>query len=132
GDATACRALIESLGAQAAPLDHDLVVHCPEIEPFADVWRRVHHRVTRAFDAPRLYANAINRAFVPSAERCAELLTAQARTTVVFHATIEQAYADGVRAFVELGPRAACSSWIRETLGTRPHLSCAIDGSSGA
>lgn len=132
GDAAACRAFIDALGAQAAPIGHDLVVHCPEIETFSDVWRRVHHRTTRAFAAPRMYANAINRAFVPSDEACAELLTAQARTTVVFNATIEQAYADGVRGFVELGPRSACTGWIRETLGTRTHVACTLDGSSGA
>jgi acyl transferase domain-containing protein/3-hydroxymyristoyl/3-hydroxydecanoyl-(acyl carrier protein) dehydratase/1-acyl-sn-glycerol-3-phosphate acyltransferase len=131
GDAAACRALIDALGAQAAPIGHDLVVHCPEIEPFAEVWRRVHHRTTRTFAAPRLYANAINRAFVPSDEACAELLTAQARTTVLFHKTLEQAYADGVRGFVELGPRAACSGWIREVLGRRPHVASALDGTSG-
>lgn len=132
GEASACEAIIAALGAQAAPIHHDLVVHCPELGPFADVWYRVHHRRTRAITAPRMYANAINRVFVPSDDRCAELLTAQACNTVVFDATIEQAYADGVRTFVELGPRGACSGWIREILHTRPHVACALDGATGS
>ena len=132
GTDAACRALIAQLGARATPLGHDLLVHCPELDPFAAEWYAVHHRATRAIAAPRLYANAINAPFVPTSERCAELLLAQARDTAVFDATVERAYADGVRVFIELGPRAACTNWIGEILGTRPHCAVSLDGTRGS
>jgi acyl transferase domain-containing protein/3-hydroxymyristoyl/3-hydroxydecanoyl-(acyl carrier protein) dehydratase/1-acyl-sn-glycerol-3-phosphate acyltransferase len=132
GTAAACRALLSRLGAAATPLGHDLLVHCPELEPFAAAWYAVHHRTTQPITTPRLYANALHAPFQPTAERCAENLLAQARDTAVFDATVERAYADGVRVFVELGPRAACSGWIDEILGDRPHLACAFDGTRGS
>ena len=131
GEDAACRELVSSLGARAVPINHDLVVHCPELEPFADTWYRVHHRDTQPITTPRLYANAVNRSFAPTAHRCAEMLTEQARHTVIFDATVKQAHEDGVRCFVELGPRNACSGWIREILGDEPHVACAVDGTRG-
>ena len=59
------------------------------------------------------------------------MLTEQARHTVIFDATVKQAHEDGVRCFVELGPRNACSGWIREILGDEPHVACAVDGTRG-
>ncbi len=131
GEDAACRELVSSLGARAVPINHDLVVHCPELEPFADTWYRVHHRDTQPITTPRLYANAVNRSFAPTAHRCAEMLTEQARHTVIFDATVKQAHEDGVRCFVELGPRNACTGWIREILGDQPHVACAVDGTRG-
>ncbi len=132
GTTDACRALLKRVGAAAVPLGHDLLVHCPELEPFAAAWYAVHHRTTHAVTSPRLYANALNAPFVPTAERCAENLLAQARDTAVFDATVERAYRDGVRVFVELGPRAACAGWIHDILGDRPHAACALDGTRGS
>jgi len=132
GSDEACRALIAKLGARSTPLGHDLLVHCPELEPFAADWYAVHHRPTQSITTPRLYANAINAPFVPTSERCAELLLAQARDTAVFSATVERAYADGVRVFIEMGPRSACTAWIGEILGARPHCAVSLDGSRGS
>ena len=39
GEDRACRELIAALGAPAVAINHDLVVHCPELEPFAGTWR---------------------------------------------------------------------------------------------
>ena len=46
---------------------------------------------------------------------------------------IEQAYADGVRVFVEHGPRGLCSGWIKRILGDRDHVAVPLDvaGRSG-
>jgi acyl transferase domain-containing protein len=132
GDDEICKALIAELGASAVPINHDLLVHCVELEPFAQTWYDVHHRTTNTFDTPRLYANAVHGVFTPTADRCAEMLTTQARSMVEFHPTVERAYADGVRTFVELGPRAACTGWIDDILGERPHTAAAVDGTRGS
>ena len=131
GTEAACRALLDALGARATPLGHDLLVHCAELEPFAKAWYDVHHRKTTAITSPRLYANALNASFIPSSDKCAENLLGQARSTAVFDATVERAYADGVRVFVELGPRAACAAWVSEILGDQVHVSVALDGVHG-
>src|SRR5262249_48594588 len=41
---------------------------------------------------------------------------------------IERAYADGVRVFLEHGPQARCTGWIRQILNEREHLAVALDG----
>ena len=131
GDEAQCLAVIDALQASAVPIHHDLLVHCSELDPFAETWYAVHHRTTRSFTSPRLYANAINRAYEPSSDACATMLTTQARSLVRFHPTVAQAYADGVRTFLELGPRAACTAWIDHILKGRTHDSAAMDGSRG-
>ncbi|MCC7123839.1 MAG: acyltransferase domain-containing protein, partial [Acidobacteria bacterium] len=132
GDDEACRALINDLGASAVPINHDLLVHCPELEPFARTWYEVHHRKTRAFASPRLYANAVHGVYQPSADRCAEILTEQARSMVEFKPTVTRAYADGVRTFLEIGPRGACTGWIHDILENQPHTAVATDGTRGS
>jgi 3-oxoacyl-(acyl-carrier-protein) synthase/3-hydroxymyristoyl/3-hydroxydecanoyl-(acyl carrier protein) dehydratase/1-acyl-sn-glycerol-3-phosphate acyltransferase len=132
GDEHSCLALISALGAKAAPTDHDLLVHCPEVEGFAARWQAIHHRTTHGFSHPRLYANAVNRAYLPSSDACARMLTAQAVATVNMQATVERAWADGVRTFLEIGPKAACSGWIRRILEQKPHMVAAMDGRSGS
>src|SRR2546430_16480172 len=48
-----------------------------------------------------------------------------------FAGTVEQAWADGVRVFVEHGPKGLCTDWIRRTLGDREHLAVALDAPDG-
>jgi acyl transferase domain-containing protein len=47
----------------------------------------------------------------------------QALSGFDFPATINQAYEDGVRIFLEMGPHASCTRMIRTILKDRPHLS---------
>ncbi|MBM5816765.1 MAG: beta keto-acyl synthase [Cyanobacteria bacterium K_Offshore_surface_m2_239] len=132
GDEHSCLALISALGAKAAPTNHDLLVHCPEVEGFAAQWQAIHHRTTHGFSHPRLYANALNGVYAPSDEACARMLTAQAVATVDMQPTVERAWADGVRTFLEIGPKAACSAWIQRILAEKPHRVAAMEGRSGS
>lgn len=129
GPAEACRAVAESLGKGAGALMHQhLIVHASAMQPFAEKWRQLHTRpVSRIENGPRLYANAINAAYKPSKAKVADMLTRQAVTTVDFPATVRQAWEDGVRTFVELGPRDSLTQSIRLTLEGKPHLALATD-----
>lgn len=129
GPAEACRAVAESLGKGAGALMHQhLIVHASAMAPFAEKWRELHTRpVSRAENGPRLYANAINAAYKPTKAKVANMLTRQAVTTVDFPATVRQAWEDGVRTFVELGPRDSLTQSIRLTLEGKPHLAIAAD-----
>ncbi|MFN7164851.1 MAG: beta-ketoacyl synthase N-terminal-like domain-containing protein, partial [Hyphomonas sp.] len=128
GPADACRALCQRLGAGTGTLMHQhLVVHANAMKPFEDKWRELHTRpVSRASDV-RLYANAINASYTPTKARVADMLTRQAVATVDFPATIRQAWEDGVRTFVELGPRDTLTQSIAQILAGKPHLAVATD-----
>ncbi len=128
GPNEACRRLCETLGpAVGAKMHQHLVVHAKAMQPFAQTWRRLHTRPVSAVADIRLYANAINAAYEPDTDSVADMLTRQAVATVDFPATIRQAWEDGVRSFVELGPRDTLTSSIGQILAGKPHTAIATD-----
>ena len=128
GPGDACARVIERLGrARARPLDFDVVVHCPELEPYAQEWTRLHHRPTTPVPGVRFYGHARGGAYEVNDESVARALTDQAMRTVDFPAVIERAWADGVRVFVEHGPQGSCTDAIRAILGERPHVAVSLD-----
>jgi acyl transferase domain-containing protein/3-hydroxymyristoyl/3-hydroxydecanoyl-(acyl carrier protein) dehydratase len=128
GDPAACRRVIDAVpGATAIPLGLDMVIHCEAMAPFADTWRNIHTRETHDIPDIRFYTNAVNRAYVPTREAAAEAITRQALEPIDFPATILQAWEDGVRIFVEHGPRSILTAAVGKILGARPHLAVALD-----
>ena len=128
GPADACRAVCQRLGNGAGTLMHQhLIVHANAMKPFAKKWRELHTRPVSRVPSVRLYANAINAAYTPTKARVADMLTQQAVATVDFPATVRQAWEDGVRTFVELGPRDTLTQSIRQVLAGKPHLAIAAD-----
>src|SRR5205814_3407620 len=69
--------------------------------------------------------------YVPTAKAAADALTSQATGTMNFASAVERAWADGVRVFIEHGPKGLCTDWIRRTLGDREHLALALDAPDG-
>lgn len=128
GPAEACRALCLSLGPRAGTkMNQHLIVHAEAMKPFAETWRRLHTRKLHSGSNVRLYANAIHAAYEPTSDSAAEMLTAQAVATVDFPKTVEQAWRDGVRSFVELGPRDTLTRSLARILGDRPYVAIATD-----
>ncbi|MFF9126394.1 beta-ketoacyl synthase N-terminal-like domain-containing protein [Streptomyces sp. NPDC014889] len=128
GESRACAAVVARLGAdRAIELDYDLAAHAPELAEIREVWRRAHHQPTVDVPGVRFYSGATGQSYRPTAERAAEALTAQGLNTIDFAATVEQAWADGVRVFVEHGPRKLCTGWIKRVLGDRDHVAVALD-----
>lgn len=131
GEAGAVERVIASLdGGHAARIDYDIAAHCPEVGLYADDWRRLHSWPTRAVPDVRFYTHATGTHYVPSTESVAEALTIQAIQTIDLPRLVENAYADGVRIFVEHGPQGAVSGWIGRILGDRPHLAVSLDARS--
>jgi acyl transferase domain-containing protein len=95
--------------------------------PFADTWRSIHTRETYEVPGVRFYTNAGNRSYTPTKTVAAEAITQQAVEPIDFPATVLQAWEDGVRIFVEHGPRAILTGAIPKILGDRPHLAVALD-----
>ncbi|WP_162173759.1 beta-ketoacyl synthase N-terminal-like domain-containing protein [Hyphomonas johnsonii] len=128
GPSAACRAVADALGPRAGAAMHQhLIVHAKAMKPFEDQWRKLHTRPVSRVPGIRLYANAINASYTPTKARVADMLTRQAVDTVDFPPTIRQAYEDGVRTFVELGPRDTLSRAIPSILGDKSHVAVATD-----
>ncbi|MFJ7996122.1 beta-ketoacyl synthase N-terminal-like domain-containing protein [Streptomyces sp. NPDC096310] len=128
GESRACAATVARLGAdRAIELDYELAAHAPELSEVRTAWRAVHHRPTVDVPGVRFYSGATGQSYRPTAERAAEALTAQGLNTIDFAATVEQAWADGVRIFVEHGPRRLCTGWVKRVLGDRDHVAVALD-----
>ena len=111
---------------QAFHLDYDIAVHCPEVRQVESLWRKVHTRPVNPTGI-RLYGHGFGGAYEPTSDNIAQALYAQATQTIDFRQIINQAYADGVRIFVEHGPRSALRPWINATLGDRPHHVVSLD-----
>lgn len=128
GESGACAAVVARIGAdRAIELDYDIAAHAPELAEVREAWLAVHHRPTVDVPGVRFYSGATGQSYRPTAERAAEALTAQGLNTIDFAATVEQAWADGVRVFVEHGPRKLCTGWIKRVLGDREHVAVALD-----
>ncbi|MFE2943947.1 beta-ketoacyl synthase N-terminal-like domain-containing protein [Streptomyces sp. NPDC059255] len=128
GESRACGAVVARIGAdRAIELDYDLAAHAPELAEVHQAWRAAHHRPTVDVPGVRFYSGAGGESYRPTAERAAEALTAQGLNTIDFAATVERAWADGVRIFVEHGPRKLCTGWVKRVLGDRDHVAVALD-----
>ncbi|MBP2323425.1 PfaB family protein [Kibdelosporangium banguiense] len=129
GEAAGCERVVRRLGpGRALPLNYEIAVHAPELNEIREQWWHLHHRPTFEVPDVRFYSCATADWYSPTPEAAADALTAQAVSTVDFAATVERAWADGVRVFIEHGPQALCTGWIRRILGDREHLAVAMDG----
>ena len=134
GETAACERVVQRLGKQRTlPLGYEMAAHCPEVEEIRDAWWNLHHRAVSEVPGVRFYTNATNRSFSPTSASAADAITGQALRTLDFTKTVEQAWSDGVRVFIEHGPRGLCSGWIKRILGEREHLAVPLDvaGRSG-
>ena len=129
GDQDACQRVIESIGPRRCrPVSYNLACHVPEVgQAFHQQWLDVHTRAVTPMKGVRHYSNGTNSAYKVTTAACAKAITHQAEHTLDFPATIEAAYADGVRLFVEHGPAGACTNFISEILGEREHLAIQLD-----
>jgi PfaB family protein len=128
GQADACRRVVDKIGRQRCVENaNEIIAHHPAVKSWEAEWRAIHHRETQPVEGVRFYSNARGGAYAPDRETVADALTDQATGGVDFRRVVEAAWNDGVRIFVEHGPRNVCSGWIRSILGEREHLVVALD-----
>ena len=108
-------------------LGHDLAVHCSAVSDFKTSWYKLHHRPTVEPSHLKLYSNASNHAYAVNSDSVADALTCQAFEAVNFPRTIQQMWDDGVRIFVEHGPRQGLSQAVAQTLKGRDFIAVAYD-----
>lgn len=122
GDGKPIRAVIAELGCNAFFLDGVVTVHCDATRPVRRAYRDLHVFPTTPPQGIRFYSCAAAKAYDLNADSAADAILAQALNGFDFTATIEQAYADGIRIFLEMGPQASCTRMIGRILADRPHL----------
>lgn len=128
GPVEQCEELVKLLGADSGVMmNQHLIVHTPTLQPYADTWRAVHTRPTSNNSDVRVYSHGEYKSYKPTQENIADQITRQALQTIDFRKMVEQAYADGVRTFIELGPRDSLTSSVGKILGSRPHRALAVD-----
>lgn len=132
GEAESCQRVLGRVASGVAiPIDYEIAVHAPELAEVREQWWRLHHRPVTELPGVRFYRGATTDWYHPTSDTAADALTEQAVTTVDFAGTIERAWQDGVRVFIEHGPRGLCTNWIGEVLGDREHLAVALDSPDG-
>jgi acyl transferase domain-containing protein/3-hydroxymyristoyl/3-hydroxydecanoyl-(acyl carrier protein) dehydratase len=129
GEPEACDRVLRRIGAdRAIPLDYDLAVHAPVVDEVRAEWRALHLRPTRPVPGVGFYSCASAEEYALTDAGAADASAALAVGTVDFRGTVERAWADGARIFIEHGPSGGCAEWIGQTLGDREHLAIALDG----
>lgn len=137
GDQSEVDGLVRELDAAFLPFASPSTVHCDVLRQVEQNYRELHLMRTtiphvasgsqgRVTDQRpiRFYSTGWGHAYDLTAESAADAIVAQAVSTIDFPRVVEQAYADGVRMFVEVGPGSSCTKMIDEILGDRRHLAC--------
>ncbi|QQC92399.1 beta-ketoacyl synthase N-terminal-like domain-containing protein [Streptomyces alfalfae] len=124
----ACERVLNWLApATWIPLRYPLVAHVPAVRDVRDAWHALHDRPTASQPGTRFYGCATPEPYTAESQKVAAALTRQSSTTLDFPATVLRAWEDGVRVFIEHGPRGTCTEWITAILGEREHLAIALD-----
>jgi PfaB family protein len=115
-------AAIQDLKCEAIFLQGVVTVHCDALKPVAEAYRDLHVFPTRQPEGIRFYSCALGRTYELTSEKTANSILSQALHGFDFTATVNQAYRDGIRIFLELGPYSSCTRMINRILQDKPHL----------
>ena len=117
------KAAVETLGCEAVFLEGVVTVHCDVVNQsgIADAYKNLHIFPTTSPEGIRFYSCAQGRAYDLTSDSAASSILEQAISGFDFTAVIEQAYRDGVRVFLEMGPHSSCTVMINGILSGVPH-----------
>ncbi|MCF6284800.1 MAG: acyltransferase domain-containing protein, partial [Candidatus Hydrogenedentes bacterium] len=111
---------------QFIPVEGVTTVHCDIVKEVEKEYRDLHLFQTTPPQGVQFYSGAWGKAYPVTREKAADSVLAQAIDGVDFPAVIENAYEDGVRFFIEVGPGNSCSRMCSRILADKPHLSRAV------
>ena len=126
GDQPDIEGVISALNCEAVYLDGVVTVHCDAAVPVQEAYRELHRFPTTQPEGIRFYSCAWGRVLKLDTESAAGSITSQAISGFDFTATVLQAYQDGVRIFLEMGPHSSCTRMISRILNERPHLAISV------
>lgn len=114
--------VVRILGCDIFYLDGVVTVHCDAVIPVAGEYKDLHLFSTKPIENTIFYSCAWAKQYEPSSILSAQSILDQAVEGFNFTKVIEQAYDDGIRIFMEMGPFNSCTRMIDNILDTRPHL----------
>ncbi|MFE0465505.1 hypothetical protein ACFW1A_40280, partial [Kitasatospora sp. NPDC058965] len=128
GDPAQCRALIEELGCPAARSPVNGVMHCPVVDgEVAGLAELNSHPTGSPGELELLSAYDYGPITDFDQHELAGRIAHTLRSTIDFPELVQAAHRRGFRYFVEVGPSATCTRWVRETLGDAPHVAVSVD-----
>ena len=121
GNRTDVDALVRRIGCDAFEIDGVSSVHCDAVLPVRDAYRDLHRLPTTPVPGIQYFSAASGKVYQPTPDAAADAITAQALYGFDFSALIRNAWEEGMRLFVEVGPHASCSRMIDAILKDREH-----------
>ncbi|MFO7965440.1 MAG: beta-ketoacyl synthase N-terminal-like domain-containing protein [Desulfobacterales bacterium] len=118
--------VVDALACEAVFLDGVLAVHSDAAQPAAKDYKALHEFPVNPPKNVTFYSCADGKVRTLTSRSAAESILKQALHGFDFTQTIEQAYADGIRIFIEMGPHASCTGMIRTILQGRPHAAASL------
>ena len=122
GDRQQVEALAREVKGHFFPLRGVTTVHCEVVKPVATAYRNLHLFPVTAPKDITFYSCALGESYKVTTDSAADVILGQALETIDYTKVIEQAYADGVRIFLEMGPGNSCSRMIGSILEGKPHM----------
>jgi acyl transferase domain-containing protein/NADP-dependent 3-hydroxy acid dehydrogenase YdfG len=113
-------------------LNVDAAFHSPYIAQAQGAFSKVLKSLP--FKAPKhpVYANTTAKPYGEQPAQIRDTLSSQLTSSVKFVELIEQMYADGVRVFIEVGPKGVLSNLVKNILGDKPFTVVPVNPSSSA
>ena len=112
----------EELKCTIIPIEGVTSVHCEVLKPVANKYRDLHYFPAENPNNITFYSTALKKSYEITSDNIADTILKQASYTIDFPAVIEQAWKDGIRIFIEVGPSCSCTRMIDSILSKKPHL----------
>ncbi|MBI9091401.1 MAG: hypothetical protein JEZ12_19490 [Desulfobacterium sp.] len=113
---------VKNTGCGAMFLDGVVTVHCPVAEPCKQEYLDLHRFPCTPPPDIDFYSCSRAQRYTPETEATAHSILDQALTGFDYVKLINQAWDDGIRIFVEMGPGASCTRAVKQILKEKEHL----------
>ncbi|MES2154544.1 MAG: SDR family NAD(P)-dependent oxidoreductase [bacterium] len=110
-------ALLQQKGMQAQPLPVSAAFHSAIVAPASQPLRKVLGRLDVKSPQVRVLSNVGAQPYQDDVEWIRDNLATQVASPVEWIDIVERMYAEGVRTFIEVGPKLALTNFVRDILG---------------
>lgn len=122
GDKQAVLELVEDLRCNFLPVEQATIAHCDVVKEVARQYRGIHLFKVYPPESVSFYSGSWGRRYEMTSDNAADSILAHAVQGIDFPKTVNAAYDDGARIFIEIGPGASCTRMINKILAGRPHF----------
>ncbi len=126
GDRSELNEAVKELNTQYHPLSGVTTVHCEVAKPVEKAYRDLHIFETTPPDDVTFYSGIRGGAYEVTQDSAADSILDQALAPFDYNKVINNAYDDGVRLFIEMGPGGSCTRMIDQILEHKPHYAKAV------